>query len=136
MYAVLNMDAAPLIAAAMSVGLDVAAWDPLRSTPSSAYAGGVVIRGRLEVHHAGQWGTVCDDSWGLLDAMVACRQLGLDVYATGYEFDANGEPFLLDDVECKVPLPIADSTLLSQLLCQWPPHHFAPPCAGNRARAG
>ncbi|XP_019639401.1 PREDICTED: LOW QUALITY PROTEIN: neurotrypsin-like [Branchiostoma belcheri] len=65
---------------------------------------GVTHRGRVEVHHEGTWGTVCDDNWGKPDADVVCRQLGFSrgsLKATNRSaFGSGGLEFLLDDVGC------------------------------------
>ena len=39
--------------------------------------GATATEGRIEICLAGEWGSVCDNNWGALDARVACRQLGL-----------------------------------------------------------
>ncbi|XP_060075932.1 neurotrypsin-like [Ylistrum balloti] len=61
-------------------------------------------QGRLEIFHAGQWGTVCDDNFDRFDARVVCKQLGYrGGRVTKNAFDAYGGgegPIWMDDVSC------------------------------------
>ncbi|XP_019624233.1 PREDICTED: deleted in malignant brain tumors 1 protein-like [Branchiostoma belcheri] len=65
--------------------------------------GSTSSQGRVEVFHAGQWGTVCDNSWGLSDAHVVCRQLGYPGAKAALGSAAFGRgsgPIWLDEVTC------------------------------------
>ncbi|KAM9051770.1 LOW QUALITY PROTEIN: scavenger receptor cysteine-rich domain-containing protein SCART1 [Megaptera novaeangliae] len=81
------------------------------STDSCPEEGALRVRGgedrcsgRVELWHAGSWGTVCDDSWDLADAEVVCRQLGCGWAVgalAGAAFGPGSGPVWLDEVGCR-----------------------------------
>ncbi|OXB64450.1 hypothetical protein ASZ78_000126, partial [Callipepla squamata] len=83
-------------------------FSPIRTrykdTPQLRLAsGGDRCAGRVEVYHNSEWGTVCQDSFDMNSANVACRQLncGQAVSSLGWAYFGPGRgSILLDDVEC------------------------------------
>ena len=92
------------------VGNEAAALDaqPVTRSLIRLVDGAGEHEGRVEVFHAGAWGTVCDDYWTKVEADVACRMAG---YSEGSVDDAGrflrahfGEgtgPIWLDDLQCR-----------------------------------
>ncbi|XP_060081997.1 deleted in malignant brain tumors 1 protein-like [Ylistrum balloti] len=83
---------------------------PLSTTPSTPQDGDIRLmdgpsdwEGRVEVYHAGQWGTVCDDGWTMNNTRVVCGQLGYNPvsYAMEAFYGEGTEPTWMDSVNCR-----------------------------------
>uniref|UniRef100_A0A8B9KU20 Lysyl oxidase homolog n=1 Tax=Astyanax mexicanus TaxID=7994 RepID=A0A8B9KU20_ASTMX len=89
--------------------------------------------GRLEFLIGSRWGTLCSDGWTTREAMVACKQLGLNyalhaVTETWYWDSSNVTEMVMSGVKCR-----GDEMTLSD--CQ---HHHVVSCkrAGAQFSAG
>ena len=73
-------------------------------TLTGGYQGVNSHSGVIEILYSGSWGRVCDDEWDLLDATVACRQLGYSYALTAHEgkdvFGVGSATIILDDLKC------------------------------------
>ena len=63
------------------------------ATPSNgdlrfAGYGSTVLWGRVEIYLNNQWGTICDSGFGIREAEVACKQMGL-----GYSVNYRPSPY-------------------------------------------
>lgn len=81
--------------------------------------GDAANQGRVEIFYEGQWGTVCDNLWDLMDASVVCRGLGFKNATEalgGAAFGPGSGPVMLDEVECTGTEPsLANCTSLGWL---------------------
>ncbi len=65
--------------------------------------GATAWEGRVEVYHAGAWGTVCDNGWDVTDGGVLCRELGWHVASEARRsagFDRGAGPVWLSELQC------------------------------------
>ncbi|XP_006886403.1 PREDICTED: galectin-3-binding protein [Elephantulus edwardii] len=69
-------------------------------------------KGRVEIFYRGQWGTVCDNGWDLVDASVVCRALGFQNATQALDnaaFGPGSGPVMLSEVRCAgTELSLAD----------------------------
>lgn len=67
--------------------------------------GGIPNAGRVEICFNNIWGTICDDSWGMEEARVTCRQLGYANLSDSVPFSraffgSGASAIHLDDMAC------------------------------------
>ena len=78
--------------------------NPTLDHPLRLVGGSTEYEGRVEILHDGTWGTVCDDSWGMADADVVCRQLfgvnALEARCCAFFGEGRG-PIWMDEVQLR-----------------------------------
>ena len=75
----------------------------------------------MEVYHNREWGTICDDNWGDIEASVVCHQLGYGNVGTATsnaEFGEGSGTIWLDNVSCNG----SETNIENCTISQWGDH--------------
>ncbi|XP_008277676.1 macrophage receptor MARCO [Stegastes partitus] len=57
-------------------------------------------RGRVEVKHNNDWGTICDDNFDMVDGKVICKMLGFQSVISTFTATPGSGKIWLDDLRC------------------------------------
>ncbi|XP_069115645.1 uncharacterized protein [Argopecten irradians] len=105
------------------------------------------FEGRVEIFLENKWLSICQNGWAMLDAQVACRQLGFNGGIPKYNsFFGNGygDPWRValacdrsNDrlIECKTPTAACSRSDTSGVICE-PPKSYGSECEAGEQCAG
>ncbi|XP_062373446.1 deleted in malignant brain tumors 1 protein-like [Sardina pilchardus] len=100
--------------------------------------GGSRCSGRVEVYHAGEWGSVCGVSWDMVDTAVVCKELGCGVavdFSSDAHFGEGAGRVLMAEVGCvgwETRLKSCSRKRLGEHTCQ-PKDNVGVTCSEHRA---
>lgn len=63
--------------------------------------GAAASEGRVEVKYDSNWGSICDNGFGINEATVLCKMLGYEVAVTEKSFPKSSHSAWLKDLSCK-----------------------------------
>ena len=92
-----------VVSCTVYIPIDVTSNDTAAEGAVRLVGGDSLLEGRVEIFLLGQWGTVCDERWDHIDAIVVCRQLGypraVEAPRSAY-FGAGSGPSWYSSVRC------------------------------------
>ena len=112
----------------LHIPIDVTRNDTVVEGSVRLVGGATPLGGRVEVFLLGHWGTLCDNDWDIVDAIVVCHQLGNLQAVEGPRsafFGAGSGPSWYSSVHCT-------GTERNLTECSKNTHNFGSACPHSR----